>query len=490
MKPEKIQDHVQHVKELLREISSDEADDLEEEIDRILLKQSMQSFMREFGDSEVWRYDPTLYAKIPLFATDHILSKRGSHPDEIGTDLLNILNQIPSFLRVAIKNLDRPSEISLRVAIDMVRDAIHFFRHEIPVFVREKSGGDEEIFQKTRNVLDAWDQYGKELLTCSTRASFSVGEEGLEEILAVSLNYTKTLKEILETARNSYQKTLERLRAFAGKIDSTKKWDLIIYEQRPSISSSEELMKLFENQVQDLRRFFYGQDSIPYPSGENLLVLQTPSYLKSLRATASYRAPLTGNDGDQGIFYITPGKEDLELTASHCTYLTAHETYPGHHILDHLRIHYANPIRRQIESPLFYEGWACYAERLLDELGYVRNPREQLIGLKRQLWRNLRATLDVELQTDAITPEQAEKKIEALGFSAQRAQRQVRRFCLTPGYQLCYSMGMHEILGLRERFSPLLELGTFHKTLLGGGQVPFHLAERRLSAIGDDKSRA
>ena len=489
MKPEKIQDHVQHVKELLREMSSDEADDLEEEIDRLLLKQSMKSFVREFEDSKVWRYDPTLYVKIPLFATDHILSKRGSHPDEIGTDLLTIFDQIPSFLNVAIKNLYHPSEISIKVALDMVRDAIHFFRHEIPAFVAEKSRGDKEIFQKNRDVLGAWDRYSKELLNCSTRESFSIGEDGLEEILAVSLNYTKSLKEILETARYSYQKTQERLRTLARKIDGTKRWDLIIYEQRPSISSSEELMELFEKQVEDLRRFFYTQDIIPYPSGENLHVLQTPSYLKSLRATASYRAPLTRNAGDHGIFYVTPGKEDLELTASHCTYLTAHETYPGHHILDHLRIHYSNPIRRQIESPLFYEGWACYAEGLLDELGYVQDPREQLIGLKRQLWRNLRAALDVELQTGTITLDQAAKKIEALGFPAQRAQRQVRRFCLTPGYQLCYSMGMHEILGLRERFSPPLELGTFHKTLLGGGQLPFHLVERRLGAIGDSYSR-
>ena len=284
MRPEKIRDHVQHVKELLREISSDAPDDLEEEIDRQLLKQSMKSFVREFGDSEVWRYDPPLYVKIPLFATDHILSKRGSHPGEIGADLLIIFNQIPSFLSVAIKNLYQPSEISLRVAIDMVHDAIHFFRHEIPAFVAEKSSGDKEIFQKNRDVLGAWDRYGKELLKCSTRESFSIGEDGLEEILAVSLNYTKSLREILETARHSYQKTQERLRALARKIDSTKRWDLIIYEQRPSISSSEELMELFEKQVQDLRRFFYTQDIIPSPSGENHQVLQTRSSQKAMRA--------------------------------------------------------------------------------------------------------------------------------------------------------------------------------------------------------------
>ena len=130
--------------------------------------------------------------------------------------------------------------------------------------------------------------------------------------------------------------------------------------------------------------------------------------------------------------------------SGHCPYLSAHETYPGHHILDHIRIHHPNPIRRQIESPLFYEGWACYAEQLLDELGYIRDPRQQLVGLKRRLWRCLRAILDVELHTGKIGLSGGAEKIVELGFSPQAARRQIRRFALTPGYQLCYFMGLYE----------------------------------------------
>ena len=168
--------------------------------------------------------------------------------------------------------------------------------------------------------------------------------------------------------------------------------------------------------------------------------------------------------------------------SSHSPYLSAHETYPGHHILDHLRIHHHNPIRRQIESPLFYEGWACYGEQLLDELGYVLDPSQQLILLKRQLWRNLRAVLDVKLQTERMTLAQAASEIQVLGFSSKRAQRQVRRFCLTPGYQLCYFMGTYEIDRLREKFGSRLGLKRFHNTLLGGGEIPFHLVEKKLDA--------
>jgi uncharacterized protein (DUF885 family) len=152
--------------------------------------------------------------------------------------------------------------------------------------------------------------------------------------------------------------------------------------------------------------------------------------------------------------------------------------------LDNLRINQSNPIRRQIESPLFYEGWSCYGEQLLDDLGYIKDPRRQLVGLKRRLWRTVRAALDVELQTGRISMVEGAERIEKIGFSTKRALRQIRRFALTPGYQLCYFMGNHEILGLRERFFSRLGPKAFHEALLGGGQIPFHLVERRLEADG------
>jgi uncharacterized protein (DUF885 family) len=48
-------------------------------------------------------------------------------------------------------------------------------------------------------------------------------------------------------------------------------------------------------------------------------------------------------------------------------------------------------------------------------------------------------------------------------------------------------MGNYEIIGLRQRFSPDLGLKTFHHTLMDGGQIPFHLAERRLQKNVNDK---
>jgi hypothetical protein len=486
--PERIHDHVRTVRNLLSEVPSKRRDELEGEIDRLLLRQSMKSVVRELNDAMGWQNDPILYVKIPLFATDHILSRKESPPDHLRVALSNLLNHIPPFLNSAIKNLRALSEISVQVALDMAEDARQFYSRDIPTFIAEKIGGSKELLVKSRAVVEAWGGYRRGLLRIPSRKSFAIGEENLKRILAISFGYPKSPREILKISQQAYREIQEKIREFAGRIDSRKSWNHILYEQLPLASSPAELLRLYQREVINLRSFLTSQDILTFPTGEQVAVLQTPSYLQSLRATASYRAPLTGDTRSHGVFYMTPGKEDLQIISTHCPYLSAHESYPGHHILDHFRIHHDNPIRRQIESPLFYEGWATYAEQLLDELGYVRNPRQQLVQLKRQLWRNLRAVLDVELQTEKISLVHAAEKVRALGFSPERAHRQVRRFALTPGYQLCYFMGSYEIARLRKQFGPRLGLKTFHDMLLGGGEIPFHLVQKRLEAYGDGKA--
>ncbi len=482
LSPETIHDHLSYVRALLREVHTVEYRNLEEEIDRLLLTQSMEGFLREYEVDAVWQHDPTLYLKVALFATDLVIS-RGDRPiDKIKGELSAVLDQIPGLLGLGVRNLIAPREISIQVALEMANDAKDFYNRDIRLYIAQKAGDEGELSLKVDHVVEALEEFISGLRRLRTTPESAAGEECLGRILSVSFGYTRPLDQIVEIAQEAYFEIQEQLDSLAKKIDRNKTWKGIIYERSPPVSSPEELMKQFEREIQALRAFFSSHDIIPLPPKERLAVRHTPAYLKSLRATASYQAPLTGDARGRGIFYVTPGLEDLGVISAHCPYLSAHETYPGHHLLDHLRIHHPNPIRRQIESPLFYEGWACYAEQLLDDYGYVNDPRVKLIQLKRQLWRTLRAILDVKIHTGRISLAQASAEIENLGFSRTRAQRQVRRFALTPGYQLCYFMGSHEILELRRRFAPTLGLKEFHEILLAGGQLPFHLVERRLEA--------
>ncbi len=482
--PDRIQYHLRYVRGLLREIPATESNGLEDEIDRALLKGSMESFVREFGDDKVWHRDPTLYLKILIFAMDQVLFSYDTGPGQMKEDLARLFNQIPSFLSQSIKNLEHCPEIAINAALDMTQDALQLYAQAIPTFIGEKIGEAKDLIRKNNEILGSLEQFKSHLLyKVSSKEKFAIGEDALNRILSVSLGYPRSLDEILKICKDGYREIQGKIHSFARKIDRHRSWKQIIYDHLPSLSSHVELLRLYKKELKGLRRFFYSQDIIPLPPKADVPVRLTPFYLKSLRATAFYRAPLTGDIHGQGVFYVNPGEDDLGLIARQSPYLPAHETYPGHHILDQFRINNPNPIRRQIEAPLFYEGWACYAEQLLDELGYVTDPRQQLVQLKRQLWRALRARLDVELQTERITLKQAAKEIERLGFSPHAAQRQAHRFALTPGYQLCYFIGMQEILRIRRRFGSIVGLKTFHDILLTGGQLPFHLVERRLEAL-------
>jgi uncharacterized protein (DUF885 family) len=75
-----------------------------------------------------------------------------------------------------------------------------------------------------------------------------------------------------------------------------------------------------------------------------------------------------------------------------------------------------------------------------------------------------------------------------VGFAADEAIAQVERFRLNPGYQLCYSLGKYEIMGLRQRFLPTFGWQRFHRLLLEGGEIPFHLAAWRFKNLTEDAS--
>jgi hypothetical protein len=477
-----IQDRIGYVQNLLRKLPPIQDDDLDYVIDRTLLEQSMKSFIREFDDDQVWRKDPTLYVKIPLFATDHVLSQVSDDTIILKIQLHAILKQIPSFLGTAQNNLVMPSRLSCELALNMIRDALNFYHRQVRSFIEDRLDSDKHLLAVIDPALRALRKYHRHLRNLPAKKSFAIGEENLAKILKISLNYPRSPRDILNSAQDSYALTFEKLKNLTDKtsgITLSRK-----NHPRPStcISSPQDLVDLYTHQVRDLRDFFYTNDLISFPPGESVQVLITPSYLTSLRATASYRAPLTGSSTSQGFFFITPSEDRLETIENTCAYLCAHETYPGHHILDHIRIHHPNPIRRQIESPLFYEGWSCYAEHLLDDLGYVTDPGQQIIGLKRQLWRTLRAILDIELQTCSISLEEAQRKIISLGYTSGGAQHQAQRFALTPGYQLCYFTGMHEILRLRRGQSNRRDIKSFHDIVVGSGQIPFSLVEKKLES--------
>jgi len=161
--------------------------------------------------------------------------------------------------------------------------------------------------------------------------------------------------------------------------------------------------------------------------------------------------------------------------------LTAHEGIPGHtwqgaYLAEH---HDEIPlITSMMGFNAFVEGWALYAEQLVDEHGlYADDPFGRIGYLQAQQFRACRLVVDTGLH--------------ALGWSRQRAvdflttqtgkgvgamTSEVDRYCASPGQACGYKTGHNEILRLRAKAQRLLgakfDLAAYDDVVVQTGGVP------------------
>jgi uncharacterized protein (DUF885 family) len=208
-----------------------------------------------------------------------------------------------------------------------------------------------------------------------------------------------------------------------------------------------------------------------------------PDYMQPVRSNAAYSMP-AGHPPRGGTFYIMEAAPDVKIPPDY-RLLTAHETFPGHHLLDSRRWEQARPVRRHVEYPLFYEGWASFSEELLFATGYFSNRTDRLLMAKRRFWRAMRGRVDLEIHTRRRSLEQAAALMIDNGLPVQQANAMVRRYALKPGYQLAYTMGRRRFKRLFDRFggSPPSP-AAFAAKVLSQGEIGFRHLEAALQPPG------
>jgi hypothetical protein len=470
--------------ELLAATATDE----ETRIDLELLKASTAGILIEFEENRSWRHNPLLYLKIAFIGLDHALTKPVPGPQERNERSMARLRAIPRLLQQAMANIESVPMTYHQTAFAMIADCKCYLEE-----VGKDAAGAESHHLATavREVGSALDDFGGFLAAHSPVPDEGFLLAGVERNLREHLLCTRSLPEILEIAVEEWRVNLDQIKSLLVKIHPNRSWKRVYHDYIPKEIEELDTFSLYRLEIERLGCFFqkHGFDEIA-PSSP-LVLRETPTYLRSVRSSASFSAASGAHDEEADTFYISMqlprrrGKRAEERLKKRLhreyKFLAAHETIPGHQLLDSVRRSLKNPVRRQLESPLFYEGWAYYAESLLAEYGYVERPIELLVDCKRRLWRAARCQVDVGLTTGLMDLGAAVDVLTAAGFSQEEARTQANRFRLNPGYQLCYSLGRYEIMELRKAFEPRFGRDRFHQELLEGGELPFHLAEQRLT---------
>ncbi|MFN2225144.1 MAG: DUF885 domain-containing protein, partial [Anaerolineae bacterium] len=157
-----------------------------------------------------------------------------------------------------------------------------------------------------------------------------------------------------------------------------------------------------------------------------------------------------------------------------------HETVPGHHLQGALARELDLPtFRRELELNGYAEGWAVYAEYLAWEMGlYEDDPPGNLGRLGFELSRAARLVIDTGIHAKGWTrQEAADYYEEATGRPANPSA--MDRYVILPGQGCGYTVGLLEILALRQRAMDRLgdgfDIQAFHDVILGNGPLPLEI---------------
>ena len=210
---------------------------------------------------------------------------------------------------------------------------------------------------------------------------------------------------------------------------------------------------------------------------------------------AYYHGPSEDFVRPGGIYYSIPAEGPVPLYQEVST--AYHEGFPGHHLQVGVALAVGDDLSRAQKTLIWYpgygEGWALYAERLMEELGYFDKPEYVFGMLASHMFRAARVVTDIGVHLGLRIPdaapilggetwdfEGAVLFMTEIGIQKRSyATSDVLRYLGWPGQAISYKVGEREILAIREedrrRRGSGFDLKDFHRRVLEGGAIRLDL---------------
>lgn len=199
-------------------------------------------------------------------------------------------------------------------------------------------------------------------------------------------------------------------------------------------------------------------------------------------------------------WYPANGRKNFPLWSEPTT--AYHEGVPGHHLQIGMATVNSEKLSRFQRNEFVSghgEGWALYAERLMDELGFLGKPEYRLGYLYAQAFRAARIVVDIGMHCEytipkeskwhsgeAWTPELALEFLSARSSSDDEFNRsEINRYLGWPAQAISYKLGERVWLSLREdakrKHGANFDLRAWHAYALDLGNLGLDLLKTELA---------
>ncbi|MGE5686840.1 MAG: DUF885 family protein [Gemmatimonadota bacterium] len=448
-----------------------EIEDLPDEIDRTALLEELRVTIARLDEDRPPARDPGFWLSHLAAAIAALLLR----PDDAGTSgpraqaAADRIAAIPGFLDDARTMLTRPPLLLLDGALGTLGPLGELLVHAAAVFGAAAPGGADALNQAVAAALHALARFGHWLRSEA---------EPEPDIKGIALGAGRFDRRIHH--RYAVRSGSAEMRRYAERLMAETERALAEQTAQLGLAGSwrDAVMKLdatgagsvsaMGDEIERARAFLQGRGfaEVP-PRGPDLA--QLPPALAALMPGVTYLpgiARLVVAPAPRSRFAIAP--------------LVAAEALPGRHLQELAARAAGSEVRRRLRSPAAVEGWALYAEELMEELGFSA-PEGRLIRLARLLEAAARLAADVGLHAAGMTPGGAISLLaDRAGLDRADAEAEVRRIVAHPTDASAAAIGRREILAFRSaagaRAGDAAALERFHRTLLAFGALPPGLA--------------
>jgi uncharacterized protein (DUF885 family) len=314
------------------------------------------------------------------------------------------------------------------------------------------------------------------------REDFLLSSQLYEHVVENHIDCRASLSEIEDQLIAEIEETETLMDKSAHSLYPGTSWQNVLANLQDPSPNHAGASKIYERVIDELYSHCHSQKFIAGDATKShrVKVKEIPDCMGPVRSDAAFSMP-PGHPPGTGLFYILPSNSGRGLPVDY-RLLSAHETYPGHQLLDSSRWLLPNVMQRPIEFPIFYEGWASFSEEILFETGFFSGTVDQLLMAKRRYWRAQRGLIDLRIHSGRCDLYTAAGDLAAKGLSPAVSEDMVRRYALKPGYQLAYTIG-------RQRFNSLYSsckargkpLDVFVRQVLASGEICFDDLARLLN---------
>lgn len=423
----------------------------------------------------------------PLFTRDF-----APYPQRLES-IIGRLDAAPKYLTESRERLIEPVRLWNEIALE-TSQMLPGFLDLIAVTSKAQEGTADLLPQlqdgiaATKEALEGFNGWLQERVLPAANPQWALGREVFEELLkhrGLGLSGAEILhlgEQYLASFRTDRDRTAAQVKP-GGSVGEAN--DHVRSHHPPTF---EAVLKAYRESVAKARQFVVDRGLATFPPGEELLVIETPSFARHVIPFAAYVQPAKFDQRLLGFYLVTPPPEGKggylrEHNYAAISNTCVHEGYPGHHLQLCCAATHPSYIRALASGTEFVEGWAFYCEELLKGFGYDDTPENRLIQVNDLLWRAARIVADVKLHRGEMSVEEAVALLEQeTGMGHEAAVAEVKRYTYTPSYPLSYLLGKHLILQLRRDVERLLgerfDLRRFHDALLYAGSLPYPFLRR------------